>query len=335
MSSATINLNGVERASLLLFALGQQRASEVLKHLDLRDVELIGSNMASMKNISLDTVDGVLGLFIAAFDKQSALGGDSEEYIRNMLANALGAEKAEVMIDRVLISGGNQGIHQLQWMDARTIADWVRSEHPQIVANLLSLLDGQRAADVIMILPEAMRPGLLMRIAALEGLSSAALRELDEVIAEQWACNENGKSSVVRGVNVAANILNRLDNHVSSQMLDEIADSNAELARKIQDKMFVFEEIANLDDRGMQTLLREVATDRLLLALRSVSEGLKNKIFGNMSRRTAEMLRDDLASASPAKPSEIEAAQKEILMIVRSLADSGAVEFGSGDDHNN
>jgi len=239
------------------------------------------------------------------------------------------------MIDRVLISGGNQGLHQLQWMDARTIADWVRSEHPQIVANLLSLLDGQRAADVIMILPEAMRPGLLMRIAALEGLSSAALRELDEVIAEQWACNENGKSSVVRGVNVAANILNRLDNHVSSQMLDEIADSNAELARKIQDKMFVFEEIANLDDRGMQTLLREVATDRLLLALRSVSEGLKNKIFGNMSRRTAEMLRDDLASAPPAKPSEIEAAQKEILMIVRSLADSGAVEFGSGDDQNN
>jgi len=331
MSNATPLLNGIERASLLLFALGQQRASEVLKHLDARDVALIGARMAAMKHISLGMIEEVLDRFIAAFDKQAAVGGDPEAYIRDMLANALGAEKADVMIDRILIGGSDEGVHRLQWMATRTIADWMRSEHPQIAANLLSLLDGQRAAEVIMALPEAMRPGLVTRIAALEGVSPAALRELDEAIREQWSGSDNDKPSRVRGVNVAATILKNLDSDVGSQLLDDITASHAELARKIQDKMFVFEEIGGLDDRGMQTLLREVATDRLLLALRSASEGLKHKIFSNVSRRTAEMLRDDLDAAPPAKPSEIEAAQKEILMIVRSLADSGAIVYGGGD----
>jgi flagellar motor switch protein FliG len=328
MNSATANLlNGAERASLLLFALGPERASEVLKHLELRDVELLGSNMASMKNISLGIVDGVLDQFIGAFNEQAALGGDSEEYIRTVLANALGAEKAEAMIDRVLIGGRNQGIHRLKQMDARTIADLVRSEHPQIIANLLCLLEGQRAADVVMALPEEIRPNLLMRIASLEGVSPDALRELDEIMAEQWA-SKKSKSSVVRGVNVAASILNHLNVAVSSQVLDDIFESNAELAQKIQDKLFVFEELVNLNGRGMQTLLREISTDQLLLALQGASEGVKHKIFSNMSKRTAEMLRDDLEVAPPAQLNEIESAQKDILMIVRNLAESGAVVFG-------
>lgn len=329
MNSATANLlNGAERASLLLFALGPKRASEVLKHLELRDVELLGSNMASMKNISLGMVNEVLDQFIGAFNEQAALGGDSEEYIRTVLANALGAEKAEAMIDRVLIGGRNQGIHRLKQLDARTIADLVRSEHPQIVANLLCLLEGQRAADVVMALPEEIRSNLLMRIASLEGVSPDAMRELDEIMTEQWASNQKNKSSAVRGVNVAASILNHLNVAVSSQVLDDIFESNAELAQKIQDKLFVFEELVNLNGRGMQTLLREISTDQLLLALQGASEGVKHKIFSNMSKRTAEMLRDDLEVAPPAQLNEIESAQKDILMIVRNLAESGAVVFG-------
>lgn len=328
-SPATANLfNGIERASLLLLALGQERASEVLKHLELGDMELLGSSMASMKNVSLGAVDGVLDQFISAFNEQAALGGDPEEYTRTVLANALGGEKAEAMIDRVLLGGRNQGIHYLKRMNAATIADLVRREHPQIVANLLCLLEGQQAADVIMALPEELRPNLLMRIAALEGVSPAALHELDQIIAEQWTANQQNNSSVVRGVNVAAAILKRLDVDVSSQLLEDVFENNVELAQKIQDKLFVFEELLNLNDRGMQTLLREISSEQLLLALKGASEALKSKIFSNMSKRTAEMLRDDLEAAPPAKASEIESAQKEILLIVRNLAGSGSSVFG-------
>jgi flagellar motor switch protein FliG len=332
MSSTDGTLTGIERASLLLFALGQKRASEVLKYLEPREVEILGANMVSLKDISPEMMDIVLDEFVVTVKKQTALGVDSEEYIRNVLTNALGAEKAEVIIDRILIGGRSKGINQLKWMDTRSIADLVRSEHPQIVANILSLLEGQRAADVIMSLPEEVRPNLLMRIASLEGVPLAALRELDEIMEEQLAGNENIKSSFVGGINVAANILNHMDSPVSTKLLEEISGNSAELAQKIQDKMFIFEDLVNLDDRGMQTLLREVAADRLLLALRGVSENLKDKIFNNLSKRAADLLRDDLEAAPPAKLSEVELAQKEILTIVRTLADSGVLVFGGGDD---
>jgi flagellar motor switch protein FliG len=332
MSSTDGTLTGIERASLLLFALGQKRASEVLKYLEPREVEILGANMVSLKDISPEMMDIVLDEFVVTVKKQTALGVDSEEYIRNVLTNALGAEKAEVIIDRILIGGRSKGINQLKWMDTRSIADLVRSEHPQIVANILSLLEGQRAADVIMSLPEEVRPNLLMRIASLEGVPLAALRELDEIMEEQLAGNENIKSSFVGGINVAANILNHMDSPVSTKLLEEISGNSADLAQKIQDKMFIFEDLVNLDDRGMQTLLREVAADRLLLALRGVSENLKDKIFNNLSKRAADLLRDDLEAAPPAKLSEVELAQKEILTIVRTLADSGVLVFGGGDD---
>jgi flagellar motor switch protein FliG len=332
MSNTEVNLNGIERASLLLFALGQKRASEILKYLEPREVEMIGASMVSLRDISPDMVNVVLDEFVVTVKKQTALGVDSEEYIRNVLTTALGSDKAEIIIDRILIGGRSKGINQLKWMDTRSIADLVRSEHPQIVANILSLLEAQRAADVIMCLPEEVRPNLLMRIASLEGVPLAALRELDEIMEEQLAGNESIKSSFVGGINVAANILNHMDTSISNSLLEEISGNSSELAQKIQDKMFIFEDLVNLDDRGMQTLLREVATDRLLLALRGVSEGLKNKIFNNMSKRAADMLREDLEAAPPTKLSEVELAQKEILTIVRTLADSGAIVFGGGDD---
>jgi flagellar motor switch protein FliG len=330
-SSPTVNLTGIERAALVLFALGSERAAAVLKHLEFGEVELLGSGMASMRNVSLGMVAGALEQFIGAFNKQAALGGDPEEYIRTVLANTLGAEKAETMIDRVLLGGGYRGIHRLKRMDCRTIADLVQAEHPQIAANLLCLLEGQRAAEVLMALPEEIRPNLLMRIASLEGVAPAVLRELDDMLTAQWADEQKNKASAVRGTHAAANILKHVDADVSSRILDEIFENNAELAQKIQDKLFVFEELVNLSGKGMQTLLREISTDQLLLALQGASEGLKLKIFSNMSKRTAEMLRDDLDAAPPAKTSEIEAAQKEILLIVRTLADAGAVAFESGE----
>ncbi|MGR8942137.1 MAG: flagellar motor switch protein FliG, partial [Gammaproteobacteria bacterium] len=233
---------------------------------------------------------------------------------------------------RISVGGKGRGYNQLYGLDVRSIADLLRVEHPQFAANVLSLLEGERAAEVLMCLPEDSRPDVLMRIASLEGLSLAALRELDEILEEQLAGNENIRSSSVGGVHVAANILNRIEGPVSSCLLDEIAENSPELAQKIQNKMYVFEDIINLDDKGMQALLREIATDRLLLALRGVSDALKNKIYNSLSKRTADMLREDLEAAPPAKLSEVELAQKEILMIVRSLADTGAIAFGGSDD---
>lgn len=332
MSHSDNALKGIDLASLLLFAAGQKRASEVLKFLKPGEVEKIGAHMVSMRNFSPDTVDDALDEFFAAVNKHKALGVDSEEYVHDIFCNAFGDDKAKFMIDRISVGGKGRGINQLYGLDTRSIADLLRTEHPQVVANVLSLLEGERAADVLLCLPEDFRADVLMRIASLEGVSLAALRDLDEILEEQLAGNENIRYSSVGGIHVAANILNRMEGPVSSCLLDEIAENSPELAQKIQNKMYVFEDIINLDDRGMQTLLREIATDRLLLALRGVSDALKNKIFNSLSKRAAEMLREDLDAAPSAKLSDVELAQKEILIIVRSLADAGAIAFGGGDD---
>lgn len=327
-----LSLTQTERAAIVLFALGQDRASSVLKHLGPREVQVLGINMANLGDISPDMVDTVLEEFITSIRNQTALGIDSDEYIRSVLTKALGPDKAGSIIDRILLGGRSKGIEQLKWMDTRAIADLVRSEHPQIVAIILSLLDSDQAADVMMLLPENMRADLFMRIASMEGVQPSALRELDEIMEKQLTGGDNIKSSTIGGINSAANILNLMEGALSDAILHEIAENKADLANKIQDKMFVFADLVNLDERGMQTLLREVSTDQLLLALRGVDDALKTKIFSNMSRRAAEMLRDDLAAAPPSKLSEVEQAQKDILSIAKKLSDAGEIVLGGSDE---
>ncbi|PPC92115.1 MAG: flagellar motor switch protein FliG [Methylobacter sp.] len=326
------NLNQTERAAIVLFALGQERAASVLKHLGPREVQVLGINMANLGDISPDMVDSVLEEFITSIRNQTALGIDSDEYIRSVLTKALGPDKAGNIIDRILLGGRSKGIEQLKWMDTRAIADLVRSEHPQIVAIILSLLDSDQAADVMVLLPENMRSDLFMRIASMDGVQPSALRELDEIMEKQLTGGDNIKSSTIGGINTAADILNLMEGALSDAILHEIAENKADLANKIQDKMFVFADLVNLDERGMQTLLREVSTDQLLLAMRGVDDALKTKIFSNMSRRAAEMLRDDLAAAPPSKLSEVEQAQKDILSIAKKLSDAGEIVLGGSDE---
>ena len=335
MAEADNELDSSERASLLLLALGQERASAVLKHMGPKEVQMIGTTMAGLGNITPEMVDVVLEEFITTIKNQTALGMDSDEYIRNMLTDALGADKASSIIDRILLGKNSKGIEQLKWMDARSIADLVRLEHPQIVAIILSLLDSDQAAEVLGYLPENMRTDLIMRIATLEGVQPAALRELDSIMEKQLTGgSDNVKSSSLGGVETAANILNFSDSSISEVLMEEINDTNADLGQQIQDKMFVFDDLKEVDERGIQTLLREVSTDQLLLALRGVDDELKDKIFGNMSKRAAEMLRDDLEAAAPTKLSEVEEAQKDILSIAKKLADSGEISLlgGGGDE---
>ncbi|MBU2571838.1 MAG: flagellar motor switch protein FliG [Gammaproteobacteria bacterium] len=330
MSDKELDLTQPQRAALLLLAVGQDRASAVLKHMGPKEVQLIGSTMAGLGAISPEMVDAVLEEFITRIKDETGLGINSDEFIRNMLTGALGADKAGSIIDRILLGANSKGIEQLKWMDTRSIADLIRLEHPQIVAIILSLLDSDQAADVLALLPENMRSDILMRIATMEGIQPAALKELDEIMEKQLTGSDGMKSSSVGGVDTVANILNFMEGSVSEQIMEDINDNNAVLGQEIMDKMFVFEDLATVDDRGIQTLLREISTDRLLLALRGVDDSLKAKIFGNMSRRAAEMLKDDLEAAPPARLSEVESAQKEILGIAKKLADAGEIMLGSG-----
>jgi flagellar motor switch protein FliG len=325
-------LNQSERAAVLLLGLGQERAAAVLMHMNPREVQILGTTMASVGDISPDMVDLALEEFILAVRNQTSLGMDTDSYIRHVLISALGADKANSILDRILQGGSTKGIEQLKWLDTRSIADMIRLEHPQIIATILSLLDSDQAAEVMMSLPENMRSDLLMRIATMKGVQPNALRELDQIMEKQLTGSDNVKSTTIGGIDAAANILNFMEGSASDLVMAEISEHRAELAQEIQEKMFVFEDLALMDERGMQTLLREVPTGQLLLALRGVGEGLKEKIFSNMSKRAAEMLRDDLEASPPAKLSEVELAQKDILSIVKKLADAGEIMLGGGDE---
>lgn len=330
MAENEVDLNRMQKASLLLLAVGQDRAAAVLRNMGPKEVQMVGSTMAQLGPISSTMVDEVLEEFITEIKSQTGLGLDSDEYIRNMLTNALGADKAGSIIDRILLGANSKGIEQLKWMDTRSIADLIRLEHPQIISIILSLLDADQAADVLTMLPQNMRGDILMRIATLEGVQPAALRELDDIMEKQLTGSDGVKSSQIGGVDAAANILNFIESSISDPMMQDISDSDSDLAQLIQDKMFVFGDLVNVDDRGIQTLLREVSTDQLLLALRGVDAQLRDKIFANMSRRAAEMLRDDLEAAPPARLSEVEAAQKDILSIAKRLSDAGEIALGGG-----
>jgi flagellar motor switch protein FliG len=326
------DLNQAERAALLLFALGEDRAASVLKHVEPKEVQIIGFAMARLSDISPLMVDDVLEEVIIAVKNLTSLGIESDGYIRKMLVQALGEEKASGIIERIFVSSGGRGIEQLKWMDALSISDLVRLEHPQIGAIILSLLGSDKAAEVMLRLPENVRSDLLVRIATMQGVQPAALRELDDIMEKQLSGSETVKATTIGGVDAAANILNFMDGAASNLLLARVSENNADLALKIQDKMFVFEDIASMSAGAMQTLLREIPTGQLLLALRGATEELKEKIFSNMSKRAAEILRDDLESSPPAKLSEVEWAQKDILGIVKQLADTGQIQLGSDSD---
>jgi flagellar motor switch protein FliG len=325
------DLSQAERAALLLFALGEDRAASVLKHMEPKEVQVIGFAMARLADISPIMVDDVLEEVIIAVKNLTSLGIESDGYIRKMLVQALGEEKASGIIERIFVSSGGKGIEQLKWMDALSVSDLVRLEHPQIGAIILSLLGSDKAAEVMLRLPEKVRSDLLIRIATMQGVQPTALRELDDIMEKQLSGSETVKATAIGGIDAAANILNFMDGAASNLVLARVSENNAELALKIQDKMFVFEDLASMSASAIQTVLREIPTGQLLLALRGASEDLKEKIYSNMSRRAADILRDDLEASPPSKVSEVELAQKDILTTVKQLADSGTIKLGSDD----
>ena len=329
-SQAVQKLSGLERSALLMLGLGEQHAAEILRHMGPKEVQEIGLAMAGLSNITNSQMELVMQKFVGTIGEQTSLGMGSDQYIRNMLTSALGAEKAGGVIDRILLGRNSKGLEQLKWMDARAIAELIRVEHPQIIAIVMSILDPDQAAGVLAEFPEKMRTDVIMRVASLDGIQPAALQELDEILEKQFSGGANVQSSALGGVKKAADILNFVDGAIESKVIEQISESDDELSQQIQDNMFVFENLIDIDDRGMQTLLREVSSDQLLLAMRGAPEPLRDKIFKNMSSRAAEMLKDDLEAAAPVKLSDVEASQKEILTVARRLSEAGEINLGGG-----
>jgi len=325
------NLSGVQRSALLMLGLGENHAAEILKHMGPKEVQEIGMAMASLSNVTHSQMELVMQRFVDTIGDQTSLGMGSDEYIRNMLTKALGSDKANGVIDRILLGRNSKGLEQLKWLDARSIAEVIRQEHPQIIAIVMSFLDPDQAAAVLSEFNDPrVRNDVIMRIATLEGIQPTALQELDEILERQLAGSANLKSSSLGGVKKAADILNFVDGSLEAELIEGIQKADEDLAQDIQDNMFVFDNLMDVDDRGVQTLLREISSDQLLIALRGAPDGLKDKIFGNMSSRAAEMLKDDLEAAPPVKVSDVEAAQKEILSVARKLAEAGEIMLGGG-----
>ena len=328
MAEGKSKLTGTDRAAVLLLTLGEESAAEVLKHMGPKEVQRVGAAMASLENISQDQVNTVMAAFLKEAQTQTALGVGTEEYIRRVLVQALGETKARSLLDRILLSGGNDGLENLRWMDPRAIADMVCDEHPQIIAIVLAYLDSDQAAEVLSLLPEAVRPDLVLRIATLDTVQPAALGELNRILEKQASTSESANASSVGGTKVAADILNYMDTSVEAELLEQLKEADASLSQEIEDLMFVFDNLNELDNQSVQALLRETSSDSLLLALKGADDAMKEKFFSNMSKRAAEMLRDDLEAKGPVRLSEVEMAQKEILGIARRLAEEGQIVLG-------
>lgn len=329
MAEAQQQITGTQRAAILLMSLGEQEAAQVMQHMGAKDVQRVGQAMASVSEVTKKQVETVIDDFVASMDSQTSLGVGADDYVRKVLVQALGEDKAGSMIDRILLGRNTKGLEALKWMEPRSIAELISNEHPQIIAIVLSYLESDLAAEVLSQMPERVRPDVLMRIATLDGIPPSALHELDDIMERQFAGQNNLKSSSVGGVKVAANIMNFLDSSQEQEIISSINESDENLATTIQDLMFVFDNLAELEDKDLQTLLRDIPNDQLSVALKGAEPMVMEKIMKNISKRAAEILQEDMEAKGPVRVSEVEAAQKEILTIARRLADEGSISLGA------
>lgn len=334
MAEATRKLSGTEKAAVFLRSLGEEDAAAILKHMNPKEVQRVGQAMSTLTNVTREEVQGVLDNFVTTVEEETGLGIGSHDYVRNMLVGALGEDKAGSLLDRILSGGNTNGLDQLKWMDPRGIYEVIRLEHPQIVAIVCSFLESDQSAEVLSMFPERDQSTILLRIATLDGVQPSALNELNEILEKQFSGNAGGQTTMVGGAKTAADILNFVETARETAILERIKESEPDLGQSIEDLMFVFENLIDLDDRSMQTLMREIQSDQLQLALKGADENLQEKFLKNMSQRAAEMLRDDLEAMGPVRVSDVESAQKTILATARELSEKGDIVLGGsgGDD---
>ena len=323
-------LEGSEKAAILLLSLSEEDAAQILKHLEPKQVQEVGTVMAGMEDFSQEKITAVHKQFIHDIQNFSTIGFQSEDFVRKALTAALGEDKAGNLIDQIIMGGASKGLDSLKWMDSKQVANIIRNEHPQIQTIVLSYLAPEQSAEIMSQFTDKVRLDLMMRIANLEEVQPAALQELNEIMEKQFAGQAGAQAAKMGGLKAAADIMNYLDTNVEGSLMDSMRENDEEMSQQIQDLMFVFENLVDVDDRGMQAILRDVEQDSLMKAIKGADDALKEKFLSNMSKRAADMLSDDLEAMGPVRISEVEVAQKEILAVARRLSDAGEIMLGGG-----
>ncbi len=330
--SGSFDDEGLEDAAILIMSLGEEEAAEVFKHLAPKEVQRLGETIARMKAVSRERYGSVLDRFLKLAEAESMLVPDNDEYVKAVLRKALGDDKANLLIDRILQGSDVSGIESLKWMDAQSVAELLRNEHPQIVAAILVHLEYDQASDILKQFTERQRNEVMIRVATLDGIQPAALKDLNEVLSKVLAGGDRSRKASLGGVKTAAEILNMLGSAAETSVLDFVREADSDLAQKLMDSMFTFDDLEKLDDKGVQAVLKEVQTDSLVMALKGATPEMREKVFKNMSSRAAETLREDLESRGPVRLSDVEKEQKEMLKIVRRLIDEGTIQMATGGD---
>lgn len=327
-----MNDEGLQKSAILMMSLGEDSAAEVFKHLAPREVQSLGTAMAQLSQVTREQMADVLAEFRAETEQFLALNVDSSSFIKSVLNKALGEERALSVIEDILESRDpGAGIDSLNWMDATSVAELIRDEHPQIIATILIHLDRQKSSEVLALFTDRLRNDVILRIATFGGVQPGALQELTDVLTKLLA-GQSLKRSRMGGVRTAAEIINLMSTTQEEAVIAGVRQHDTDLAQKIIDEMFLFENLMEVDDRGIQRVLKEIATESLIVALKGAPAELRDKFIRNMSTRAGEMLREDLEGLGPVRVSQVEAEQKNILQVVRRLADAGEIQIGAGDD---
>ena len=325
-------MSGTKRAAVLMLLLGEQQAAEIIRFLNPKEVQALGGAMVSVADLSQEAVNSVLDEFVLTIKKQTSLGLGTTDYVEKVLKRALGDDKAASVLGRILPGQSSKGLDILSWMDARSIAEMIRGEHPQVSAIILSVLENSVAADVLAYLPPESRAEIIQRVASLEVVQPSAMEELEAIMKKQFSNNSSAQSSSFGGIKAAAKIMNFTKTALEASVMASLAEIDADLMQKIQDNMFTFDNLVSVDNRGIQVLMRNVEPDLLMIALKGGSEEVKDKFFGNMSERARGMFRDDMEAKGPLRIADVEEAQKTIMRIARKLSDAGDLVLGGGDD---
>lgn len=332
MSDVEVELTDIEKAAILMISLGEDDAAEVLRHLGPKEVQKIGVAMSTLDNVAQTSVESVVSDFMDLVSDQTGIGIHNDKYIRRMLNQALGDEKAKTLIDRILMNTNTSGLDTLRWMEPLQVAELIRYEHPQIQAVVVSYIDPDQAASVLGYFDDKVRLDVILRIASLDRIQPVALQELNDMLEQQFSGGSGQSSRILGGVKQTSDIMNFIDSALEEEVMGGIKEVDESLADQIADMMFVFENLIDIDDRGIQVMMREIQTDQLVIALKGADAAMQDKIFKNMSKRAADLLRDELETKGPVRMADVEEAQKEILAIARKLADDGEIMLGGSED---
>ena len=325
------NISGAQRAAVLMLLLGEQQASEIIKFLNPGEVQALGGAMVAVSDVSQEAVNEILDDFVSTIKKQSSLGLGTTDYVEKVFKRALGDDKAASVLGRILPGQSTKGLEILQWMDARAIADMIKTEHPQVTAIILSVLDHQVAADVLNFLPDETRAEIIQRVASLETVQPSAMQELESIMKLQFSNNTSSKSSSFGGIKAAAQIMNSTKTALEASIMKGLEQIDPDLMLRIQDNMFTFENLAAVDNKGIQVLMRAVDNNQLMIAMKGASEDVKARFFDNMSERARGMFKDEMDAKGLMRLSDVEEAQKQIMRSARKLSDSGELVLGGGD----